>query len=320
MIRILDEFYQSADGIHNIHSRWHIPDHPVAVLRICHGMCEYTGRYDEFAAFLAEHGFAVCGNDHLGHGRSVPEGGFFGYFAETDGVRYLLEDTRRLGEIARERFPALPQVLFGHSMGSLLTRLYLTEYDEPLAACILCGTPGILPAPKFCSAFAGFVTKLHGEKKTSAFLYKAAFGGYQRRIRNPVTPYDWVCSDEAVINSLSHDPLCTFLFTNSAFCDLVDLYGAVSHKHWASLLPEGLPLMLLSGREDPCGKYGKGVEKLFRRIRTAGKANAAMILYPHVRHEILNDHSKAEVRADIMDFLYAALHITEDDLHAISHS
>jgi len=123
-----------------------------------------------------------------------------------------------------------------------------------------------------------------------------------------------------VIHQYSHDPLCTFRFTNSAMCDLIDLYGAVSQKTWADRLPKDLPILLIAGEEDPCGNYGKGVEEIFRRIRNTGNQCAALRLYPHVRHEILNDRSKAEVYADVMDFLYVALHIKEADLHAISHS
>lgn len=46
-------------------------DEPVAVLQICHGMIEYIDRYDGFARYMAERGFVVVGNDHLGHGKSV---------------------------------------------------------------------------------------------------------------------------------------------------------------------------------------------------------------------------------------------------------
>ena len=320
MIRILDEFYQSADGIHSIHARWHIPEHPVALIRLCHGMCEYIERYDDFARFLAEHGFVVCGNDHLGHGASVSEGGQYGFFAEKNGMDFVLKDVHQLGKTAAERYPELPQVLFGHSMGSLIARRYLTEFSDPLAACILCGTLGPLAAPGLSSAIARIVSTLHGQKKVSKVLQFAAFGSYLKRIPNPVTVYDWVCTDETVVNHYSHDPLCTFRFTNSAMCDLIDLYGDVSKKEWANSLPKDLPILLIAGEEDPCGNYGKGVTEIFRRIRNAGNSKAALKLYPHVRHEILNDHSKSEVYADVLDFLYAAFHITEDDLHAISHS
>ena len=57
----------------------------MAVLQISHGMVEYINRYDEFAAFLAKQGYAVVGNDHLGHGKSVQDDSWLGYFAEKEG-------------------------------------------------------------------------------------------------------------------------------------------------------------------------------------------------------------------------------------------
>ena len=56
-------------------------ENPRGVVQLCHGMCEHIGRYDEFARFLNEHGFAVVGNNHLGHGASLIDGQF-GYIGD----------------------------------------------------------------------------------------------------------------------------------------------------------------------------------------------------------------------------------------------
>ena len=42
-----------------------------AVFQIAHGMAEHKERYDKFCQKLAENGFAVYINDHLGHGKSI---------------------------------------------------------------------------------------------------------------------------------------------------------------------------------------------------------------------------------------------------------
>ena len=92
--------YRSADGSTRIHAVAWVPSQkPVAVVQICHGMTEYVGRYEEFARFLAERGFYVTGNDHLGHGASVLTGtdeDLYGYFAEGDGNRCLIKDIHPL--------------------------------------------------------------------------------------------------------------------------------------------------------------------------------------------------------------------------------
>ncbi|MBR4079231.1 MAG: alpha/beta hydrolase [Christensenellaceae bacterium] len=302
-MKIVDDFFKSSDSIHQIHARWHIPENPKAVLRISHGMCEYTARYDDFAAFMTENGFVVCGNDHLGHGESVGEDRLFGYFAHKDGLHYLIEDTKKLGEIAADRFPGLPQFLLGHSMGSLLVRHYLTQYGKELSACVICGTLGPLPAAGASLAVAKLISALHGAKKSSGLLNAIAFGGYLKRIPKPNTVYDWICTDETVVAKYAEDPFCTYRFTNSAMCDLIQVYGIVSQNSWAEKLPKDLPLFLISGAEDPCGNYGKGVEEIHRRICNAGIKNTQLKIYPDVRHEILNDKSKTEVYADVLGFL-----------------
>ena len=64
-------YYPSSDGLHKIAYYVRFPIGTVrGVVQISHGMCEYFRRYDDLAEFLTGLGFAVCGNDHLGHGDS----------------------------------------------------------------------------------------------------------------------------------------------------------------------------------------------------------------------------------------------------------
>ena len=44
---------------------------PIGVIQLTHGWCEYGERYWEMAEFLASHGYVVCAQDHLGHGRHL---------------------------------------------------------------------------------------------------------------------------------------------------------------------------------------------------------------------------------------------------------
>ena len=64
-------YLPSNDGKNQLHTVIWEPDteYPRAILQIVHGMCEYVDRYDDFANYLTQNGFAVIGNDHLGHGK-----------------------------------------------------------------------------------------------------------------------------------------------------------------------------------------------------------------------------------------------------------
>ena len=73
---VRNEFtFLSADGKTSIHAvEWRPEGAPRAVLQIVHGVSEYILRYEPFAEFLTQRGFAVVGHDHIGHGQSLADG------------------------------------------------------------------------------------------------------------------------------------------------------------------------------------------------------------------------------------------------------
>ena len=132
--------FPSKDGIHKCHaSLWTPEGEPRAVVQIVHGVADYMGRYDHFARYLADHGFVVCGEDHLGHGRTVDDGKY-GYFGKKDGWTLVTADVRQLRLLMGEKYPDVPYFLMGHSMGSFLSRTYLCAYPGTVDGCILSGT------------------------------------------------------------------------------------------------------------------------------------------------------------------------------------
>ena len=66
-----------------------------AVLQIAHGMAEHSLLYVDFAKHIASNGYAVAINDHLGHGKSVSEGGAYGYFGK-GGCQNMVKDMHKL--------------------------------------------------------------------------------------------------------------------------------------------------------------------------------------------------------------------------------
>lgn len=113
------------------------PDVPVrAVIQLSHGMCEYVRRYAPMADFYAAHGIALAGNDHLGHGDTA-QAGEHGHYGEKDGRFHLLDDLHTMNSLLHERFPGLPIILYGHSMGSFYARWYAEKWPESITALII---------------------------------------------------------------------------------------------------------------------------------------------------------------------------------------
>ena len=135
-------FYQSSDGKTPIAAYIYTPrvGSIRAIIQISHGMSEYLERYEGFIEFMCERGYLVCGNDHLGHGATAKTRDDLGFIAEKDGHQYLMEDLYLLTQIVKLKYPNTPYILFGHSMGSLVAKLYSTKYGEALNGLVLSGT------------------------------------------------------------------------------------------------------------------------------------------------------------------------------------
>lgn len=93
-------------------------------MQLCHGMVEFIDRYDAFAKYLNEHGIYVVGHDHLGHGKSVQNEEYHGYFHKTNGNEYVIGDIHKLREMTQKKYPDKPYFMLGHSMGSFDPSVY----------------------------------------------------------------------------------------------------------------------------------------------------------------------------------------------------
>lgn len=298
----MTDTFPSADGNSDIAYYILKPKNKLrGVVQISHGMCEYFLRYHEFCAFLNEHGMAVVGNDHLGHGGSVKTIEELGWFSERNGWKYAVKDLHTMMNLAKQEFPGVPYVLMGHSMGSFLVRAFLTQYSSELSGTILCGTGGRNPFVGLGILLASISTKLHGQQYRSKFIDKLAFGNYCRRYDCVSSPKEWITRDKSIIEKYANDPYCRFTFTSSAFRDLFRMNQYVNSRKWASLIQDDIPILVISGDMDPVGDYGKGVSWVYAQLQKSGKS-AELKLYPQARHEILNETNRQEVYADILSW------------------
>lgn len=300
-----DIWFDSSDSRNRVagylYSNPYIP--PFCVLQISHGMCEYMDRYEEFAGFLAAKGVAVCGNDHLGHGSTVQRSQDFGYFSEKDGRRFAITDLRLMNDKIREYFPGLPIVLLGHSMGSFFARKYVTKWPHTVDGLILSGTGGPNPLAGLGILLANVVAKSKGPRYRSKMVHKLAFGQYLKKIDDPITDYDWLSRDEAIVEAYATDPYCTFMFTVNGFHELFCALRDVSGPGWASLVRRNMPVLMIQGDADPVGDYGRGTAIVRDRLVDAGVRNVEYKLYPGARHEVLNESNRQEVYQDVFAFL-----------------
>lgn len=305
---IKEEFYfDSRDGKSKLHAVRYMPDNDAGircVVQIVHGMAEYIERYEEFAEFLTARGCVVTGEDHMGHGKSVGKTGKYGYFCEQDPATVLVRDVHRLKKTTQALYPEVPYVIMGHSMGSFITRNYMFRYGTGISAAVIMGTGMQPPALlKVSKAVAGMQKVFCGPKHVSGLIDKLAFGSYNKRIRNPATPFDWLSRDGERVEKYISDPMCGFVFTANGFSTLFELISRLNKQENLERIPSSLPVLMVSGDADPVGDYGRGVQKAYESLQNAGLENITLKLYEGGRHELLNETNRDEVMQDVFRWM-----------------
>jgi alpha-beta hydrolase superfamily lysophospholipase len=277
-----------------------------AVLQIAHGMTEHMGRYESFARYLCSLGIAVAGFDLRGHGKNStdPNVASFGEGGWDASVR----DMRVFFELLEARFPGAAHYMLGFSLGSFLLREYLSKYSVDIDGAIIMGTghqPGWLLAIMM-AIVKGQINKV-GFDKTTDLVRQLSFGTYNQKFRPNRTDADWLCADEQELDKYLGDPLVRRDISAGLFWELLGSMkrtGCVQeYDGWKA----GLPILLISGQDDPVGDGGKGVQEIYRRMVKAGMENVTIRLLPGTRHDVLHEEAfcAEEARKCIAGWLQA---------------
>ena len=308
--------FASADGKSTIHACvwWpaELPQRdglpaPRAVVQLVHGMSEHVRRYDEFARFLCAHGLVVCGDDHIGHGRSA-DVSRHGCLPARGGADALVEDEDKMRRlIATHVAPGTPHVMFGHSMGSYITRVYLGRHGKGLAAAIICGT-GTVPAATSAAGnlVARGIAAVRGEDHKSALLDGMGAGAFSKAVPGP-TGLEWLSHNKENVDAYVADPECGAMFSAGGYASLTALTREACSPACARRVPHDLPLLYIAGDGDPVGGMGRGVRTAAKLATDAGSTDVTCTIYENMRHEILNERGHERVFVDIWGWLNARL-------------
>ena len=298
------DFYYPSCGYGMIHGcRWEPEGKPRAVLQIVHGIAEHVGRYDTFATFMANQGFLVVAEDHMGHGGSIGDNGVPGYFA--GGWFNAVADCHRLYSYTRMEQPEIPYILLGHSMGSFLVRTMLIKYPKSnINAAILVGTGwmhrGVINTSL---ATTTLICKTMGAESHNKWLNNMLFSGNNRRVEHRRTAFDWLTRDDASVDAYLSDPLCGFSVTAGLLRDMLTSLRFNQERENLLHMKKDLPVLFLSGSDDPVAGYGEGTTKAWQEFQRAGMKRADIRLYPLCRHELLNEINREEIYNHILHWL-----------------
>ncbi len=296
-------FTSEADGM-EISSMAILPEEKPyrGIVQLVHGMSEHKERYIPFMEYLAGLGYVTAIHDHRGHGGSVKDKGDLGYMYG-GGADAMLKDIETMNRKIREEFPKLPLILFGHSMGSLAVRAFTAKHDDRIDMLIVCGSPGNNPARGVGKVIAKGEGAIFGPRHPSRLLETLSFGAYAAKFARERDKNAWICSDPEVYRAYGESKLCGFTFTDDAYLALFDLMKrAYDVKRW-NCTNKKLPVLFVSGADDPCLGNVRKFAGAVRAMRSAGYVDVKGKLYPGMRHEILNERGKEKVFHDISVYM-----------------
>ncbi len=291
-----------SDG-HLVHIVRYNAENPVAHVHILHGLAEHVGRYEEFAEFLVANGITVSGHDHRGHGRTAEKNGQYGYYADGDGFDRVVEDVREVLHIVYEN-KEVPLILLGHSMGSFIARRYMQKYSHTLSKAILSATmysPGIMGDAGIL--LGKFQSKIHSPQTESPLLNSLAFGAFNKQIKHPKTPFDWLSRDEEQVQKYIEDPMCGFIPTNKLYTDMFGGLKTIHLKEEIDKIRKDLPVLLIGGEYDPVGKNGKDAFRVAEGMKKAGMTNITVHIVERARHEILNEINRQQTYEYLLNWM-----------------
>ena len=299
------DFWYDSHGAGQIHGcRWAPEGEPKAVLQIVHGIAEFVERYDAFANYLTNLGFVVVAEDHMGHGQSINGEGIQGYFH--GGWFTAVQDTYQLLQDTKAEFPELPYVLFGHSMGSFMARTILCKYpDSGISAAVICGSAWqpAFALPALIKVIDG-ICKKNGETLPNETLQSMVFGGYNKKVEHPRTPYDWLTRDAKIVDAYVAHPLCGFTASAGLLREMMKGIHYIEQPENLAAMKKDLPVFFIAGGDDPVGSYGKGIHKCVAEFQKVGMTDVSVRVYPLCRHEILNEINKEDIFADVANWIF----------------
>ena len=286
----------------------YIPEGEVkGLFQLVHGMCEYTERYHEFMLEIANQGYIVFGYDHLGHGKTATDDSELGYIADKDGWKLLVDDVAVFGKAVKNEYGSdLPYILMGHSMGSYLLRRYLASYGEGLSGAIICGTGYVDEKTTRLGLFiVHVIAAFRGWHYRSRFIQNLSFGKSYKAfdLTGKEPERSWLTKDTEIVRRYYRDPRCTFRFTLNGYRGLMETVRFDCRQENVNRIPWLLPVLIISGAEDPVGDLGEGVRKTADMFSKAGIPDLTCILQSGDRHEILNELDKEKVFACILDWM-----------------
>lgn len=293
---LYEDSFASVNGRDQVQYWIYVPAaEPKGVIQLIHGFGEHSRRYLHMIVKFVEAGYIVAADDHVGHGKTAMVGNTWGNWGHY-GFTTMVKDEKKLHDITARKFPGIPYLMFGHSMGSVITRQYIARYGSDLTAAALCGTCGDFPTAEARKVYQDLVDAGKADESDPSAV--AGFMGWMCERCGPVSiGNEWICNDHYVQIDHAEDPFDAFTkpTANEAMLDFIEMIDDVKGKEWAQKVPTDLPIYSTGGDQDPFGSYASGLYQVTNWLIDTGHSVQTKV-YGGYRHEV---HNYADIRDDV---------------------
>lgn len=267
---------KSKDGIEFLARGWEPESKPKAVIALIHGLGEHSGRYEHVAKALTDAGYVLASFDLRGHGKSS---GVRGHFPSLDAV---MQDIREFFIFLSQHYPVLPQFIYGHSLGGLLTLTYALKNKPRLKGVI--ATSAGLRSPLTEQKIKLFMVRLLGSLLPTTLLPS----GLETA---------GISQDQAVIDRYNVDPLnhdrVSLAFGKAGL--------AAGDYVWSHADEFSLPLLIMHGTGDKV-TYSHGSDD-FSKLAAKNNPDVTLKLWDGMYHELHNEPVKEQVFQYMIEWL-----------------
>lgn len=256
----------------------------IGVIHLFHGMADHMERYDRLVDSLNQQGYDVLRNNHRGHGVNI-EDKARGHF---DSIEQLADDAYEIAQTVCTNYSNIPYIVIGHSMGSIVARVFAEKYPSSLQGLILTGTlqykkiTGLL-----LTIILKIITVIFGKQRKLKWLNSLMNRTFNKKVATQQTEYDWISSTKSEVESYNNDPNTGYLVSNQVIYDTMRQARRTSNIKNIRKMNHRLPVLLISGKEDALGNYGEGIRQLGKYYKKGELEHVTIQLYKNKRHEIL---------------------------------
>ncbi len=279
MLQRFESSFRGYDEAELFYQIWQ-PEGARGTIVLTHGIAEHSDCYHPFAKRMADEGWETFAWDLRGHGKSEGKRGFVRNFNEYEKDLFRLYD-----EVQKERSSSGPTILFGHSMGGLISARAVLEYG-PLDMKALC-----LSSPAFGLALK--VPKIKDQVARVANRWLPSL-----TLHNEIR-YEDLSRDEDMLKLYPSDPL-----RHDKVCPAIYLGMLESFEMFKARAKEiRIPLLMQSAGKDKM----VSLEASNRFYQNVGSEKKEIHIYPDSLHEIYNDLDRDLAFADLKKFINSFL-------------